>query len=496
MKISDSFGRLNRVNVPSTPARPAVQIPSAPKPPVGFPAQSSFAPAPAQAPVGGDANASALLGLKRGATGTDGKIKQLQDDLMRMGFLDKSVVSNSGYGNTFGPRTEAAVKALQSAKGLPVTGQVDLATVSALGPQTPPAPIVPGTTYPGAPAGDPNAAAVAGLQKGTGTPAQVKQLQDDLIRMGYAPASFTQNGGYGNTFGPKTEDALKHFQQDNGLPTTGVVDAQTATALSGPRPLPAPVAAGVGFAYRDQLGLPAGPAVTQPDGSVRQNFDKGYVEASKDGMLYVRTPAGQDIVPPQKLGTASSVAEANQSFLSQWGKTDWNSAQGAPYGYEDCGPTSVAISLSALGLIPHPSPADAEKTIDAMRDAALGYDSTKSQGTGDGQLIRALEANGAQTATVKPLTVDAINTAIAAGHPLIVGSGSTWDAWGRAQCAKGDYLNGQNPGGHFVTVMGMAPNGNYIVNDPLSKNGAIEVTRAQIEKLISGAWDGIEVSRK
>lgn len=492
MKITESF-RPVRSFAPSSPAQSAPVIVARLK--LVQSTQSSFT-AIAALPAGGDANAAALLGLKRGASGAPGAIKQLQDDLMRMGYLDKSVVSNSGYGNTFGPLTEGAVKKLQAANGIPVTGQVNQATVAALGPQTPPAPIIPGTTYPGAPAGDPNAAAVVGLQKGSGTPAQVKQLQDDLLRMGYVAPSFPQNSGYGKVFGPKTEAAVKQFQQDNGLPPTGVVDATTATALAGPRPLTAPVAAGPALANRAQLGLPTSAAQTLPDGSVRQNFDHGYVEATADGMLFVRTPAGADIVPPQKLGTASSVAEANQSFLSQWGPTPWNSAQGAPYGYEDCGPTSTAMALSALGIIPHPSPADAEKAIDGIRDQALGYDSTRSQGTGDGQLIKAIKANGANATTVSPLTIASVDAAIAAGHPLIVGSGSTWDAWGKTQSAAGDYLNHQNPGGHYVTVMGKAPDGNYIVADPLSKVGAIEVTPAQLQKLLAGAWDGVEVSRK
>jgi len=264
--------------------------------------------------------------------------------------------------------------------------------------------------------------------------------------------------------------------------------------LAGPRPLPAPVVTGLALAHRDVLGLPTSAAQTLPDGSVRQNFDHGYVLASADGMLYVRSPADLDLAPPQKLGAASSVAEANQNFLSQWGPTQWNSAQGAPYGYSDCGPTSVAMALGALGLLAHPSPGDAEKTIDAMRDAALGYDSTKSQNTGNGQLKRAIEANGGVATTIKPLTTAGIDAAIAAGHPMI--TSSTWAAWGKTQNAAGDYLNHRDPGGHFVTVMGKAPNGNYLVADPLSATGTIEVTPAQMQIAIGGAWDGLEVSRK
>jgi hypothetical protein len=150
--------------------------------------------------------------------------------------------------------------------------------------------------------------------------------------------------------------------------------------------------------------------------------------------------------------------------------------------------------LSELGLIPHPAPENAEKTIDSMRDAALGYDSTQSVGTGDGQLERGLRANGAKTTEIKP-DIDAIDAALVQGHPVIIGSSSTWAAWGQKACADGAYLNHQNPGGHYVTVLGKAPEGNYIIGDPLSKAGAIEATPDQMKTLLGTAWDGIEVSR-
>ena len=102
-------------------------------------AHSSFT----AAPTAGDANAAALLGLKRGATGAPGAIKQLQDDLVGMGYLDKAVTSNGGYGKNFGPLTEAAVKRLQVDSGIPVTGQIDAATVRALGPKVPPPVLTP-----------------------------------------------------------------------------------------------------------------------------------------------------------------------------------------------------------------------------------------------------------------------------------------------------------------------------------------------------------------
>src|SRR5256885_1987250 len=177
------------------------------------------------------------------------------------------------------------------------------------------------------PLGDPNAQRLLGLSRGaTGADGRIKQLQDDLIRAGFLGADVKSNSGYGNTFGPHTEAALKDFQKAYGLPQTGRVDAATAAALGGA----------------------STPPVTPPP---------------------VTTPTGA--------GVATSVDQANQSFLSQWGPTPFNSARGAPYGYEDCGPTSTAMALSQLGLLPHPSPAGAETTIDQVRDQALGFDSIK-----------------------------------------------------------------------------------------------------------------------
>ena len=58
-------------------------------------------------------------------------------------------------------------------------------------------------------------------------------------------------------------------------------------------------------------------------------------------------------------GTVDNVADANRYFVTQWGGTPYNSANGAPYGYSDCGPTSGVMALSSNGsctAIGHASP--------------------------------------------------------------------------------------------------------------------------------------------
>lgn len=82
-----------------------------------------------------------------------------------------------------------------------------------------------------------------GLRKGAEGP-QVKQLQDALVKIGYMTRAQV-NTGYG-TFGPKTEDAVKKFQADKKLPTTGYYGEMThaalkkalAGAVEGPKPTP------------------------------------------------------------------------------------------------------------------------------------------------------------------------------------------------------------------------------------------------------------------
>jgi N-acetylmuramoyl-L-alanine amidase len=68
----------------------------------------------------------------------------------------------------------------------------------------------------------------AGLRKGDEGP-QVKQLQDALVKLKYMTAAQVSTGP--GTFGPKTEAAVKKFQADKGLPTTGYYGDMTHAAL-------------------------------------------------------------------------------------------------------------------------------------------------------------------------------------------------------------------------------------------------------------------------
>ena len=183
---------------------------------------------------------------------------------------------------------------------------------------------------------------------------------------------------------------------------------------------------------------------------------------------------------PAPPGTCSSTSEANQFMVTQWGGTSFNSANGAPYGYNDCGPTCGVMLASSFGLIPPPGPGGAEQAIDKMRDAALGYDTKYSQDTDETQIGHALQGLGAKTQSIGD-DLASIDKAVGEGKKVLI-AGDPWSAWGSNMNKQGDYLNHQDPGGHFVALMGKTPEGNYIVNDPLSKKGSIEVTPSQLKE--------------
>ncbi|BEL08438.1 hypothetical protein Q0Z83_066290 [Actinoplanes sichuanensis] len=106
----------------------------------------------------------------------------------------------------FGPKTEAATKAFQTAAGLPATGVVDAATWKAL------------------PDGNP----MPTLRNGSEGDA-VRSLQQ-VLTLGAAGLWETTPQGTDGHFGKNTEAAVRAFQSWAGLEADGVVGQQTWTA--------------------------------------------------------------------------------------------------------------------------------------------------------------------------------------------------------------------------------------------------------------------------
>ncbi len=141
-------------------------------------------------------------------------------------------VEPTGY---FGPKTKAAVAEYQEAIGLPATGQIATFTWSALGEETVTAALGAAATADGFVDGEP-----ADIQESpepkseprntdAGDPPVLEETDSGesvaVVQraLGVKPAT-----GY---FGPITVKAVKAFQSDNGIPTTGVIATYTWGAL-------------------------------------------------------------------------------------------------------------------------------------------------------------------------------------------------------------------------------------------------------------------------
>jgi N-acetyl-anhydromuramyl-L-alanine amidase AmpD len=131
----------------------------------------------------------------------------LQWDLAHLGFMEPDDVAAGG--SRFGPLTEEAVTAFQSAKGVPSTGVYGDLTAAAL--------VHAILTAPGD-------LPIRDLAMGAESN-DVARLQTILQRLGYMDLVT----GY---YGEITADAVTTFQQDNGIYATGVYGALTRMALA------------------------------------------------------------------------------------------------------------------------------------------------------------------------------------------------------------------------------------------------------------------------
>ena len=146
-------------------------------------------------------------------------VRQIQQAMLRDG-----IGLRGGADGVFGQGTRAAVGEFQKRRGLPITGDVDQATMSAITAMAPaaapaPAPVV---AAPAPAAG----ITLANLPRRGETSENVRAVQNALIANGVQV-----KGGADGVFGAATTISITAFQQSRGLNASGALDAPTAAAL-------------------------------------------------------------------------------------------------------------------------------------------------------------------------------------------------------------------------------------------------------------------------
>ncbi len=147
--------------------------------------------------------------LRKGSKGPE--VDKLQDELVELGHLREEQKSTAP--GTFGPMTEGALKEFQTDNHLEPNGTYDTPTQEAI------------------------RLLNQGIRRDS-TGNVVIGLQDRLVKLRSLTASEVATGL--GTFGPKTEAALKLFQQQHGIAATGILTTETYKALRNAAPVVQP----------------------------------------------------------------------------------------------------------------------------------------------------------------------------------------------------------------------------------------------------------------
>jgi peptidoglycan hydrolase-like protein with peptidoglycan-binding domain len=188
-------------------------------------------------------------------------------------------VEPTGY---FGPKTKSAVAEYQESIGLPATGQIATFTWSALGAETVQAALDAASTADGFVDGEPaeiqespQAQPESETRTAKASDAPVLEETDSgesvaVVQraLGVKPAT-----GY---FGPVTSKAVKQFQSDNGIPTTGVIATYTWGALGKENAVRAATA-------HATYGTVFGPGVSKSSGNGNSGSGNGGNSSSGNG---------------------------------------------------------------------------------------------------------------------------------------------------------------------------------------------------------------------
>ncbi|MGN0995475.1 MAG: peptidoglycan-binding protein [Candidatus Ventricola sp.] len=156
---------------------------------------------------GSSSSSSSSSGLKLGSTGSD--VSALQQNLTTLGYYYGDITGH------YGSMTQAAVTKFQKARGITADGVAGTKTIEAIASAI--------KSAGGSPAGS-GAVAGTSLREGDSGTA-VTELQTMLKKLDYYYGSITGN------FGSLTKQAVRKFQDDNGLTVDGVAGVNTINKL-------------------------------------------------------------------------------------------------------------------------------------------------------------------------------------------------------------------------------------------------------------------------
>lgn len=298
----------------------------------------------------------------------------------------------------------------------------------------------------------------------------VKQWQLKLVKLGYLSKSAYATGP--GTFGPKTQEATKKFQKDHGLESSGAAGPKTQAAMA------KMVAAFdtyqkttlkrgmegeavlvwqrrlVRMGYLTEAELATGPGTFGPKTEAATKRFQADHGAEVSGVVGsgTRKRMADALAGKLKPKNGGSTGKLNVPYINQLtsegGADDWNRLS-------NCGPTTMAMIAKAFGF--HRDWLDGSLVNWLGNQAGVGGD-----GVGWDGVQTMASAAGLRSSHRSGDDVEWIRSELQKGH-LVAANGD------RAVTLQ----NGGNPetwgygtGGHWIAVVGIASNGDFLVQDP------------------------------
>jgi Peptidase_C39 like family len=197
---------------------------------------------------------------------------------------------------------------------------------------------------------------------------------------------------------------------------------------------------------------------------------------------------------PALAALPTTIAAANANHKTQFYHPTYN--PDGPSSSQNCGPTSVAMIVKALGA--ETPGISGENSIDHARYLEFAPSSTGWDTSGRG--VRVLNQDLTDTSTTNAETAFAnlggwsengstsanLSTKLDEGKPAIV-AGVITQTWKNQFPTPSLYCSAASGTGHLIAVVGKLSDGRFIVSDPCYKGGAAGMTASQLGSFNGGS---------